>query len=192
MMPALVLASTSPYRRLLLERLRLPFEVVRPVASEAPLEGELPPDRAIRLSLAKAQAAAAKHPGAVIIGSDQVAAVGSAVLDKPRDVRTCRAQLAQLSGAAARFHTGCAVLGAEGQRLVHLDTTEVRFRALAPAEIERYVEREPALDCAGGFKAEGLGISLFDSVESKDPTALIGLPLIWLADALRRLGLQVP
>ncbi|HEY3787087.1 MAG TPA: nucleoside triphosphate pyrophosphatase [Steroidobacteraceae bacterium] len=191
-MQALILASTSPYRRLLLERLRLPFEVVRPTASEAPVAGELPPDRAIRLCLAKAQAVATSRPGAVIIGSDQVAAVGSAILDKPGDAQKCRAQLEQLSGTSARFHTGCAVLGPQGQRLVHLDTTEVRFRSLAAAEIERYMHLEAAFDCAGGFKAEGLGVALFESVESKDPTALIGLPLIWLADALRRLGLPVP
>lgn len=191
-MPALILASTSAHRRLLLERLRLPFEVCRPEASEAPVPGELPPDRAIRLSLAKAHAVAATHPRGIVIGSDQVASIGSDVLDKPGDAPTCRRQLSQLSGATARFHTGCAVLGPEGQRLVHLDTTLVRFRSLGSTEIDRYVQLEEPFDCAGGFKAEGLGISLFENVESKDPTALIGLPLIWLAEALRRLGLQVP
>lgn len=191
-MQALILASTSVYRRALLERLRLPFEVARPSTGEVPIEGELPPDRAIRLSLEKAQSVAANHPDAVIIGSDQVASAGSAILDKPGTAEACRTQLAELSGSGARFHTGCAVLGPRGERLVHLDTTTVRFRSLSPHEIERYVRLEEPFDCAGGFKAEGLGIALFESVESKDPTALIGLPLIWLADALRQVGFAVP
>lgn len=191
-MQALILASSSAYRRALLERLRLPFEVARPATSEATVEGELAPDRAIRLSLAKAQAVAAYHPGAVVIGSDQVASVGNAILDKPGTAQACQKQLAELSGSSARFHTGCAVLGARGERLVHLDTTTVRFRSLSPEEIARYVRLEEPFDCAGGFKAEALGIALFDSVESKDPTALIGLPLIWLAEALRNVGFAVP
>lgn len=191
-MPALILASSSPYRRSLLQRLRLSFDTVPPSSSEAELEGELPPDRAVRLSLAKAQAVAARHGGAVVIGSDQVAAAGSTVLDKPGDAERCRAQLRQLSGATALFHTGCAVLGPEGQRLVHLDTTRVRFRPLRAAEIDRYIRLEQPFDCAGGFKAEALGITLFETVETKDPTALIGLPLIWLAEALRKLGFDLP
>jgi len=191
-MQALILASSSAYRRALLERLRLPFEVARPATSEATVEGELAPDRAIRLSLAKAQAVAAYHPGAVVIGSDQVASVGNSILDKPGTAQACQKQLAELSGSSARFHTGCAVLGARGERLVHLDTTTVRFRSLSPEEIARYVRLEEPFDCAGGFKAEALGIALFDSVESKDPTALIGLPLIWLAEALRNVGFAVP
>lgn len=191
-MPALILASSSPYRRSLLQRLHLSFDTVRPSTSEVELEGELPPDRAIRLSLAKAQAVAASHPRAVVIGGDQVAAAGSAVLEKPADADRCRAQLGRLSGNTALFHTGCAVLGPEGQRLVHLDTTVVRFRPLTAAEIDRYICVDQPFDCAGGFKAEALGITLFESVESKDPTALIGLPLIWLAEALRKLGFELP
>jgi septum formation protein len=190
-MRPVILASTSPYRRALLERLGLPFEVVRPAVSEDHLAREMPRDRALRLSGAKAKAVAAQYPVAVVIGSDQVASLGSRVLDKPGDAGTCRAQLAQLSGQTARFHTGCAVV-ANGERLVHLDTTSVVFRSLTPDEIDRYVEHEKPFDCAGGFKAEGLGITLFDSIESRDPTALIGLPLIWLASALRSLGLAVP
>jgi septum formation protein len=192
-MQPLILASTSPYRRVLLERFGLSFEAMRPEASEEHVAGESPADRALRLSIAKAQAAAARRPDAVVIGSDQVAATGSKVLDKPGDATGCRAQLASLSGSAARFYTGCAVIGpAGGVRLVHIDTTTVFFRSLSGQEIERYVEREKPFDCAGGFKAEALGISLFESIDSSDPTALIGLPLIWLAGALRRAGYPLP
>ncbi len=186
-MPALILASTSPYRRALLERLRLPFEVVRPEVPEDPLPGELPIERARRLALAKAKAVSDRYPDAIVIGSDQVAALGDRVLDKPGDASTCRAQLAALSGNISHFYTGCAV-GTE----VHVDTTSVVFRKLQADQIERYVTAERPYDCAGGFKVEALGISLFERVESTDPTALIGLPLIWLASALRNRGLQVP
>jgi septum formation protein len=172
-MPALILASTSPYRRLLLERLRLPFEVVRPEVAEDAVPGETPIDRAGRLSLAKATAVAHRHPGAIVIGSDQVAALGDRVLDKPGDAATCREQLAALSGRTAHFFTGCAV-GND----VHIDTTSVVFRRLGAEEIARYVDTERPFDCAGGFKVEALGISLFERVDSSDPTALIGLPLI--------------
>jgi len=192
-MNPLILASTSPYRRILLERFGLPFEAVRPRVSEEHVPGETPCDRAMRLAMAKAEEVAERHPNAVVIGSDQVAAAGHQVLDKPGDAATCRSQLATLSGTDARFHTACAVLGPAGSvRLVHLDTTTVVFRPLSAKEIERYVEREKPFDCAGGFKAEALGITLFESIESKDPTALIGLPLIWLASALRRAGYALP
>jgi septum formation protein len=192
-MPELILASTSPYRRSLLERLGIAFTAEPPGTAEDPVPGELPPDRALRLSIAKAQAIASRRPDAVVIGSDQVAAIGSHVLEKPGDAARCRAQLTAASGSSARFHTGCAVIGARaGIRMVHIDTTTVFFRSLTAPEIERYVERERPLDCAGGFRAEGLGISLFESIESHDPTALIGLPLIWLACALRRAGFLLP
>jgi septum formation protein len=192
-MNPLILASTSPYRRMLLERFGLPFETVRPEVDEAHIAGENPSERALRLAVAKAEAVAARHPDAVVIGSDQVAAAGHKVLDKPGDAVTCRSQLASLSGSDARFYTGCAVIGPSGSvRLVHLDTTTVFFRSLTSKEIERYVEREKPFDCAGGFKVEALGITLFESVESKDPTGLIGLPLIWLACSLRRAGYSLP
>src|ERR1700761_2314947 len=190
-MQPVILASTSPYRRALLERLGVPFEVVRSSTTEEHLAREMPRDRALRLSGAKAKAVAAQRPDAVVIGSDQVAALGSRVLDKPGDAANCKAQLALLSGNTARFHTGCAVV-CNGERLIHLDTTSVVFRPLSPEEIERYVEREKPFDCAGGFKAEALGVSLFDSIECRDPTALVGLPLIWLASALRSLGYSLP
>jgi septum formation protein len=192
-MPQLILASTSRYRRALLERLGVPFTALAPETPEDMAAGELPPDRALRLSIAKAQAIASRHPAAVVIGSDQVAAVGSKILEKPGDAARCRAQLTAASGSSARFHTGCALIGLQaGIRLVHIDTTTVCFRSLTQQEIERYIERERPLDCAGGFRVEGLGISLFESIESRDPTALIGLPLIWLAAALRRAGFLIP
>ncbi|HEV2443240.1 MAG TPA: Maf family protein [Steroidobacteraceae bacterium] len=192
-MPELILASTSPYRRSLLERLGIPFTALPPQTPEDTLAGELPPDRALRLAIAKAQAIASRQPQAVVIGSDQVAAVGSKILDKPGDAARCRAQLTAASGSSARFHTACAVIALQaGIRMVHIDTTTVFFRSLTGQEIERYVERERPFDCAGGFRAEGLGISLFESIESRDPTALIGLPLIWLACALRRAGFALP
>jgi 7-methyl-GTP pyrophosphatase len=192
-MPELILASTSPYRRSLLERLGIPFVALPPLTPEDTLAGELPPDRALRLALAKAQAIASSHPDAVVIGSDQVAALGSKILDKPGDAARCRAQLSAASGSSARFHTACAVIAIRpGIRMVHIDTTTVSFRTLGGQEIERYVARERPFDCAGGFRAEGLGISLFESIESRDPTALIGLPLIWLAAALRRAGFALP
>ena len=186
-MPDLILASTSPYRRALLERLRMPFAVVRPEVTEDHLPGEHPLDRARRLALLKASAVANRHPGAVVIGSDQVCALGTRILDKPGEATQCRAQLTSLSGKTAHFFTGCAVGSS-----VHVDTTAVLFRSLDSQEIARYVELERPFDCAGGFKVEALGISLFERVESSDPTALIGLPLIWLAGALRAAGFAVP
>lgn len=192
-MPQLILASTSPYRRELLTRLGLDFEVVGPGVGEEHLREESPADRALRLATAKAQAVSARHPQAVIVGSDQVAACGGEVLDKPGDGARCHEQLTRLSGHTAHFYTACVLLGARpASHLAHVDTTTVIFRALTAAEIDRYVARERPFDCAGGFRAEGLGIALFDCIESQDPTALIGLPLIWLAGALRAAGFQLP
>ncbi len=150
-------------------------------------------DRALRLAHEKARAIAQQRPDALVIGADQVAAAGDQSLDKPGDAERCRAQLRLLSGGTARFHTACVVLGVHaGVRLAHVDTTTVFVRALNDAEIERYVVSERPFDCAGGFKVEGSGIALFERIESQDPTALIGLPLIWLAGALRAAGLPVP
>ena len=190
---ALILASTSVYRRELLARLGLPFEALPPGVSEAHLAGESPADRALRLALEKAGAVARAHPQAVVIGADQVAACADQLLEKPGDAAHCREQLALLSGRPALFYTACTVLGRGGTvHLAHIDTTTVVFRTLSSAEIERYVARERPFDCAGGFRVEALGISLFECVESRDPTALIGLPLIWLAGALRDAGFPVP
>lgn len=191
--PTLILASTSPYRRELLARLKIPFEVVRPEVAEEYRGGERPADRALRLALEKADAVAARHPQATIIGSDQVAAVADLILDKPGDAQTARAQLEALSGNTASFHTACAIVSqARGIRMTHLATTSTQFRRLSKEEIERYIAAEPAFDCAGGAKAEGLGIALVERIESSDPTALIGLPLIWVAHALREAGYRVP
>jgi septum formation protein len=192
-LPPLILASTSPYRRELLARLRLAFEALPPGVPEERIEGESPADHALRLALAKAQAVAGRHPGAIVIGADQVAAEGERLLGKPGDAGRCRAQLASLSGKTARFYTACAVLGVgAGVRRAHVDTTTVVFRSLTGDEIERYVASELPYDCAGGFKAEALGIALLECIESQDPTALIGLPLIWLAGTLRGAGYQLP
>lgn len=190
--PALILASTSRYRRELLERLRLPFAVESPGVEETAEPGEAPAALAARLALAKARAVAARHPGAVVIGSDQVAECRGEALGKPGTPGRAAEQLAAASGSTVVFHTAVAVLPAGGgapQR--HTDETRVRFRSLSGAEIARYVELDQPLDCAGSFRSEGLGVALFEAVETRDPTALIGLPLIWLAGALRAAGLPV-
>jgi septum formation protein len=192
-MPELILASTSPHRRALLERLRVPFSVIAPGVDESDRVRESPADRAARLALEKAQAVSRAHPDALVIGSDQVAAQDQRVLHKPLNAAVCRAQLLGASGSSVRFHTGCAALCMrDATRVLHLDTTTVVFRALETSQIDRYIESEQPFDCAGGFRAEGLGIALFERIESVDPTALIGLPLIWLAEVLRRAGWRVP
>jgi septum formation protein len=193
-LPRIILASTSPHRRVLLERLRLPFTAEAPGVEETEVPGEAPSARAARLASAKARAVSACHPGALVIGSDQVASLASPrgveLLHKPGDRATCHAQLAAMSGRTARFDTAVAVI--QGDReLTHVDLTEVRFHTLGDAEIASYIDREPAFDCAGGFKCEGLGVTLFESIETRDPTALVGLPLIWLCGALRHLGVAV-
>jgi septum formation protein len=191
----LVLASTSPYRRELLARLGLPFETRSPGVDETPVPGESPADRALRLALAKARAVAAERPEAIVIGSDQVASLGDGsaarILRKPGAVERWREQLLSLSGQMARFDTATAVIWPGGSA-THVDVTRVIFRAFGAADVERYMEREPALDCAGGFKCEGLGVTLMKRIESEDPTGLIGLPLIWLSGALRDAGLSSP
>jgi septum formation protein len=189
----LILASTSRYRRELLARLGLPFEVVAPGVAEEHRRGESPADRALRLATEKAQAVSARHAEALVIGADQVAAADTDVLDKPGDAARCRAQLTLLSGRTTHFYTACVLLGANASlHAAHVDTTTVVFRALSAGEIGRYVEREQPFDCAGGFKVEASGIALLECVESQDPTALIGLPLIWLAAALRGAGYRLP
>jgi len=191
--PPLILASTSAYRRELLGRLKVDFTCEPPGVEETVLAQELPMDRALRLAHAKAHAVSARHGHACIIGSDQVAVLGDRVLEKPGSAAAARAQLERLSGASARFYTACVVLCPQGGlRLAHLDTTVVSFRALHAAEIARYVAHDEPYECAGGFKAERLGVALMESIESFDPTALVGLPLIWVAAALRRAGYRVP
>lgn len=192
-MTPLILASTSRYRRELLARLGLPFRTESPGVDETHLPGETPFSRASRLAQLKAQAVAERFPEAVVIGSDQVAALGDEILDKPGDEIRCREQLSRLSGSKAAFYTAfCVAQASRNLSRSHVDTTVVQFRALTPEEISRYVERERPFDCAGGFKSEGLGITLFESIRSQDPTALIGLPLIALAEELRRAGYALP
>ncbi|MGH8149789.1 MAG: Maf family protein [Steroidobacteraceae bacterium] len=189
----LILASTSPYRRALLGRLGVEFSVDNPEVDERHAPGESPSDRASRLAAAKAQAVAARHRDAVVIGSDQVASAAGAILDKPGAAPAAREQLTRLSGTTALFHTACTVLrSVPAFSASHLDTTRAVFRPLSAAEIDRYIARERAFDCAGSFKSESLGASLLDRIESTDPTALIGLPLLWLCSALRALGYEVP
>lgn len=191
--PRLILASSSPYRRALLERLGIPFRALSPAVDETRRRGEDAPTLALRLAHAKAAALATQFPQAVVIGSDQVAARGDTLLGKPGDAARARQQLLESSGQEVSFHTAVVVL--DGQRRSverEIDETRVAFRTLSPAEIERYVEAERPVDCAGGFKAEGLGISLFWRIECEDPTALTGLPLIWVAGALRRCGFAIP
>ena len=191
MMAPLILASTSRYRAELLGRLRLPFTIEAPGVDESPLAGERPGQRALRLARAKADAVACRHPDAWVIGSDQLAVRGDEVLGKPGEPARCEAQLLGSSGREVSFVTAvCLAHAGERRRLEHVDTTRVRFRHLEPAEVRRYVELERPFDCAGGFKCEGLGIALFESIDSCDPTGLIGLPLIWLAQALREVGVD--
>jgi septum formation protein len=191
--PPLILASTSPYRRELLARLRVPFEFVPPGSDEQRLDGEPADALALRLARLKAEAVAARHPGHVVIGSDQVAVRGAEILGKPGTVERCAGQLARSSGEEVTFLTAVHVVDGRQRRAEsHLDSTIVRFRALTPEEIDRYIAADRPLDCAGGFKAESLGIGLFERIESLDPTALTGLPLIWLSAALRRAGIPVP
>ena len=191
----LVLASGSPYRKELLERLHLPFTVDVPSVSEAPRPGEEAGDLVIRLATDKAQAVAARHGDAVVIGSDQVAVRDGEIIGKPRDLVDAAAQLEANSGRAIEFLTGLCLFdgGTPGSDpYLHVDVTRVAFQPLSSAQIVRYLEREKPLDCAGSFKAEGLGIALFERIDAQDPTGLIGLPLIWLAGVLRHLGYRVP
>lgn len=187
----LVLASTSPYRRELLGRLRLDFDTVRPQVDEVPLGGETPSALALRLAVAKAAAVAAQRPDARVIGSDQVADFGGRALGKPGGREAAIAQLQAMSGREVAFRTAVAVAFA-GRVASALDTTVVRFRDLDRGEIERYVDLEQPWDCAGSFKSEGLGISLFDAIESRDPTALVGLSLVDTVRLLRDTGLPLP
>jgi septum formation protein len=188
-----ILASTSRYRASLLQRFGLPFQTRNPAVDETERTGESPRARAFRLSEAKAEAVAAQFPAAIVIGGDQVPATSTTILNKPGNAGNCREQLKLLSGSTAEFYTACTIRCLEtGVRLSHVDTTAVKLRPLSDAEIDRYIEREKPFDCAGGFKAEALGITLFERIDTEDPTAIVGLPLIWLAGAMRAVGFQVP
>lgn len=187
----LLLASGSRYRAELLRRLQLPFTAIDVDIDETAAPGEAASPLALRLAEAKSAAGARQHPSAVVIGSDQTVDCDGVVLGKPGTLARARAQLLRMSGHAVRFHT--AVCLRHGQRVaVFADTTIATLRRLEAADIDRYLAREPALDCAGSFRCEALGITLFESLESRDPTALIGLPLIGLSSLLRQFGYQLP
>lgn len=188
----LVLASTSPYRRELLGRLGLPFVVANPETDETALPGETPTATALRLSEAKARAVAREYPEALIIGSDQVAEMDGRIFGKPGTHDKAVEQLRTLSGKTVNFFTGlCLLDAATGEAEVRGVPTLVGFRELSEAEIENYLRREPAYNCAGSAKSEGLGIALLNRIHGDDPNALVGLPLIALCDLLRRHGMNV-
>jgi len=189
--PPLILGSSSRYRRELLSRLRLPFEVLSPEVDEAALPGERPADMALRLALAKARAVAALRPEAVVIGSDQVADLDGEAIGKPGTHERAVAQLRRMSGRRVVFQTAVAVVRpATGFERVLLAPVQVRFRELGADEIEFYLRQEQPYDCAGSAKCETLGITLLAAIDSDDPTALVGLPLIRTAELLRGAGID--
>lgn len=189
----LILASTSRYRRELLQRLHLDFTVESPGVDEAPRADETPSALALRLALEKARAVAMRHPDALVIGSDQVADLDGSAIGKPGTHERAVEQLRRMSGRCVVFQTAVAVVHAgSGFAARELAPVRVRFRTLGDAEIERYLRLEQPYDCAGSAKSEGLGIALLEAIESDDPTALVGLPLIRTCAMLRRAGLEIP
>jgi septum formation protein len=189
--PALILASTSRYRRELLERLRIPFEVISPKVDETPLAGESTLDLALRLAHAKAEAVAQQYPDAWVIGSDQVADLCGAAIGKPGNFERALAQLQLMRGATVTFQTALCLMKSDTHTTLCVPT-EVTFRKLPDSILEAYLLAEEPYDCAGSAKSEGLGISLLESIKSDDPTALIGLPLIALTGLLRDAGFAIP
>ena len=191
--PRLILGSTSPYRGALLARLGLPFETSAPRIDEGPQAGETALDLAQRLALEKAQQVTRQldRTDAIVVAADQSAALGTQTLGKPGNFDAALAQLKSCQGRSVLFHTATTVLDCSSGEAWHdVDTTEVRFRNRSSEQLRHYLEVEKPYDCAGGFKIEGLGIALFEAVETRDPTALIGLPLIWLTGVLEELGLD--
>ena len=192
-MPPLVLASTSRYRRELLERLQLPFSASPPETNEAPLPGEHPEKLVCRLAEAKARALQYSHPAHLIIGSDQVATLDRQIIGKPHTFANAKAQLQAASGRSVTFLTGLGLYNSQSDHCqIACVPFTVHFRQLSDAQIERYLHTEQPYDCAGSFKSEGLGISLFASTEGSDNTSLIGLPLIRLVDMLIKEGITLP
>lgn len=195
-MPPLILGSTSAYRRELLARLGIPFTTAKPDVDETPRADESPAELASRLALAKATRVAQLHPEGIVIGADQTASVGNSahvrLIGKPGTRAAAVEQLAAMSGREVTFHSAMVVMSPGQSPLCASVPTIVTFRELTPREIDRYVDRENALDCAGSAKVEGLGIALMQRVTSDDPTALIGLPLIALSRMLRECGVQIP
>lgn len=191
-MRKLVLGSTSPFRKELLEKLHIPFDCDKPNVDETPLENESAIELVERLSIAKAKAVAKNHPDALIIGSDQVAMSDGLVLGKPHTVENAIKQLMSFSGKCVSFYTGLCLFDAENEQYSSLvEPFHVHFKTLSKAQISRYVELEQPLNCAGSFKSEGLGISLFDRLDGNDPNSLIGLPLIQLTYLLSEYGIDV-
>lgn len=190
---SLILASSSKYRKMLLQRFGIPFKCHIPDIDESRKQNESPVELAERLADEKAASICRDHPAAIVIGSDQIALFEDNVLGKPGNYEAAMRQLSAFSGRTMEFLTAVSVqCHASGFREVHIDTTHVCFRELEPMEIKRYLDAEKPFDCAGAFKAESLGITLFESIKSEDPTALIGLPLIRTAGMLRRAGIHLP
>lgn len=188
-----ILASTSTYRAALLARLGLHLQPIAPQVDETPQLNEAPAALAARLALSKAQAVAQHHPQRWVLGADQVCACEGELLGKPGSVERAREQLRHLAGRSAEFHTAVALVrGQPEQILCAADVTRVRLRSLTHTEIERYLDAEPVMDCAGSFKCEGLGISLCEAIETDDPTALVGLPLIAVRRLLAEAGVCLP
>ncbi len=191
--PTVILASGSRYRLAQLETIGVRAHPIPPDIDETPRAGEDPAELALRLAATKAAEVARRHPAAIVIAADQVASLDGKLRGKPGSAFAQASQLGECAGRELCFHTAVVVqrdgAGFKGQ---HVDRTLARMRDLTAAEIARYVEREPAIDCAGGFKVEGLGITLFDEIESRDPSALVGLPLIAVARMLRACGLDLP
>jgi len=191
--PTYLLGSTSRYRAELFSRLRLPFTTAKPLCDETPLTSEAPRDLAARLAQTKALSLQSAHPNTIIIGSDQVAALGDVGMGKPGNASNARWQLQTMRSHSVVFYTALSVLDSNtGKVLTAMDETVATLRDLSDAEIDRYIKAENPMDCAGSFMVEKLGISLFERVESDDPTALIGLPLIKLCRCLRALGSTIP
>jgi MAF protein len=189
----IILASTSPYRKDLLERLKIPFSCVAPDTDEMPLPNEDAADLCMRLALEKAHSVSGRFPEALVIGSDQVASLHSQILAKPGSHQVATQQLRDSSGRTVQFHTGLALVSPRLQQAItHRELFSVHFRQLSDAAIERYLRADQPYDCAGSFKAESLGISLFKSMEGQDPTSLIGLPLIALTGFLGNMGINIP
>lgn len=185
----LILASSSPYRKEMLQRLGIPFQCISPNVDETPLTGENPAQLALRLSETKARAVAASNPDAIVIGSDQVATLDDRPIGKPGSFERAKLQLQEMSGKTVQFHSALCVIS---QDHIEIDDiiTYCTFRSLSDTEIETYLQREKPYDTAGSAKAEGLGIALMENMRSDDPTAIIGLPLIALARMLRSVGLN--
>jgi len=192
-LPKIILASSSPFRKALLQKLGLPFMTENPAIDETPLPQESVVDMVNRLSLAKAQVIAEKHPNAIVIASDQSATYRDKAVGKPHTYQNALQQLKQFSGETVHFNTGLVVFDGRTQKTYQtLDITKVSFRTLSETDIHNYLILEEPYQCAGSFKSEGLGITLFSKIEGKDPNALIGLPLIDLTSFLKQCDIQLP